>query len=148
MLMTSMCSLSVPISLIMIWYSFMLAFHKLIPSSNISHLRNIKVVDVSQFRNTERTLNENYSSTMSAQQLIHIHNDYFSSLSSDLCLATIWSVPSPVLGPTLFSSIVLAKLCFWSLRVEGHFMLMTARFTCPQQILTRLRLKFSHFYLI
>ena len=43
------------------------------------------MADASHFCGIERTLNEIDSSTMSAQQLMQTHNDYFSTLPSGLC---------------------------------------------------------------
>ena len=54
------------------------------PLPNLSHSRNIRVVDVSRYRNIETTLNEMDSSSMSACQLVHSHNDYFCSLCTEV----------------------------------------------------------------
>ena len=44
-----------------------------------------KVADASLYHSIEQTLNGTTSFSMSAHQLVYIHNYYFSSLSTELC---------------------------------------------------------------
>ena len=68
----------------------MVLFHLMfqaVPShiKTVSFRKYPRVIDATHLRNIERTLNEIDSSAMTARQLVQTHNDYFSSVSSELC---------------------------------------------------------------